>query len=173
MASSSRGKEKPVLPNVGEAGNQPLDFNYWKREFGKTKVVRRAFQAQWFAKWPWLHYDTAQDLAFCHCSCFWNACIVDRERQGFWCMEIMYTDHNLFVIMHIVCIYFLPPSWNMNASLLLFCSIRLSILTLVLVHGCKIAPELKKTTPRFQNFPGGHAPRYPSLRGGVNGLTGF
>ena len=55
-----------MLPNVGEAGNQPLDFNYLKREFGKTKVVRRAFQAQWFAKWPWLHYDTAQDLAFCH-----------------------------------------------------------------------------------------------------------
>ena len=55
-----------MLPNVGEAANQPLDFNYPKREFGKTKVVRRAFQAQWFAKWPWLHYDTAQDLAFCH-----------------------------------------------------------------------------------------------------------
>ena len=41
-----------MLPNVGEAGNQPLDFNCLKREFGKTKVVRRAFQAQWFAKWP-------------------------------------------------------------------------------------------------------------------------
>ena len=41
-----------MLPNVGEAGNQPLDFNYLKREFVKTKVVRRAFQAQWFAKWP-------------------------------------------------------------------------------------------------------------------------
>ena len=66
MASSSQGKEKLVLLNVGEAANQPLEFNYPKREFGKTKDVRRAFQAQWFAKWPWLHYDTAQDLAFCH-----------------------------------------------------------------------------------------------------------
>ena len=52
MASTSRGKEKPVLPNVGEAANQPLDVNYPKREFGKRKVVRKAFQAQWFAKWP-------------------------------------------------------------------------------------------------------------------------
>ena len=60
MASSSQGKEKLVLPNVGEAANQPLEFNYPKREFGKTKVVCRAFQAQW------LHYDTAQHLAFCH-----------------------------------------------------------------------------------------------------------
>ena len=60
----------------------------------------------------------------CHCSCFWKACIVDRERQGFWCMEIiMYTDHYLFVTMHIVCIDFLPLLWNMNALLLLFCSI--------------------------------------------------
>ena len=54
MASSSQGKE---------AANQPLDFNFSKHEFGKTKVVHRAFQAQWFAKWPWLHYDIAQDLA--------------------------------------------------------------------------------------------------------------
>ena len=80
MVASSQGKEKQVLPNVGEAANQPLDINYPKREFGKTKVVHRAIQAQWFAKWPWLHYDTAQDLAFCHvchCSWFWKACIVD------------------------------------------------------------------------------------------------
>jgi hypothetical protein len=66
MASSSRGKERLVLPNVGEAPNQPLDFAFPKRDFGKTKVVRRAFQAQWFTKWPWLHYDSGQDLAFCY-----------------------------------------------------------------------------------------------------------
>ena len=66
MAVSSQGKEKQMLPNVGEAANQPLDINYPKRKFGKTKVVHKAFQAQWFAKWLWLHYDTTQDLAFCH-----------------------------------------------------------------------------------------------------------
>ena len=49
----------------------------------------------------------------------------------------------------------------------------ISILILVLVHGCEIAPELMKTAPRFQNFPGGHAPRPPSLHAGVNGLTIF
>ena len=55
-----------MLPNVGEAPNQPLDFAFPKHDFGKTKVVRRAFQAQWFTKWPWLHYDSGQDLAFCY-----------------------------------------------------------------------------------------------------------
>ena len=44
MASSSRGKEKLVLPNVGEAANQPLDFNYPKHEFRKAKVVRKLFR---------------------------------------------------------------------------------------------------------------------------------
>ena len=66
MACSSQCKDSFVLPNVGDTANQPLDFNFPKREFGKTKVVRRSFQAQWFAKWPWLHYDSARDLAFCH-----------------------------------------------------------------------------------------------------------
>ena len=27
---------------------------------------QKLWVVQWFAKWPWLHYDTAQDLAFCH-----------------------------------------------------------------------------------------------------------
>ena len=33
---------------------------------GKTKIVKRAFQAQWFGKWRWLYYDCSRDLAFCH-----------------------------------------------------------------------------------------------------------
>lgn len=37
-----------------------------KREFGKTIIVKRSFQSQWFSKWQWLHYDESRDLAFCH-----------------------------------------------------------------------------------------------------------
>ena len=56
------------LPEVGpdNKANQPLQFDFPKRDFGKTKIVRRAFQAQWFGKWRWLHYDCSRDLAFCH-----------------------------------------------------------------------------------------------------------
>ena len=56
------------LPDFGaeDKPNQPLQFDFPKREFGKTKIVNRAFQAQWFAKWQWLHYDCSRDLVFCH-----------------------------------------------------------------------------------------------------------
>ena len=67
-------------------------------------------------------------------------------------------------------IYTIIWQWCMEI-ILLFCSIWLSILILVLVHGCKIASELKKTAPTFHKFPGGHAPRPPSLSGPVDSLT--
>ena len=58
----------PQLPDFGADNKpvQPLQFHFPKREFGKTKIVKRAFQAQWFGKWQWLHYDCARDLVFCH-----------------------------------------------------------------------------------------------------------
>ncbi len=34
-----------------EKPNQPQQFDFPKREFGKAKPVKRAFQAQWFKKW--------------------------------------------------------------------------------------------------------------------------
>ena len=54
------------LPEVDERPNQPMHFKFPKRPFGKTKVVNRSFQNQWFEKWRWLHYDESRDLAFCH-----------------------------------------------------------------------------------------------------------
>jgi len=44
----------------------PYSLIFQSVTFGKTKIVRRAFQAQWFGKWRWLHYDCSWDLAFCH-----------------------------------------------------------------------------------------------------------
>ena len=55
-----------LLPEIGESANQPRNFKFPKRSFGKTKVVYRAFQPSWYTKWKWLHYDSAQDLCFCH-----------------------------------------------------------------------------------------------------------
>ena len=46
--------------------DQPLQYIFPKRDFGKSKIVKRAFQAKWFGKWRWLHYDRSRDLAFCH-----------------------------------------------------------------------------------------------------------
>ena len=39
--------------------NQPHDFSFPQRQFGKFKIVYRSFQSQWFHKWKWLHYDAA------------------------------------------------------------------------------------------------------------------
>ena len=59
--------ELQQLPDFGsDKANQPLHFDFPKREFGKTKIVKRAFQAHWFGKCRWLHYDCSRDLVFCH-----------------------------------------------------------------------------------------------------------
>ena len=53
-------------PEVGENPHQPSDFNFPKREFGKSTIVKRSFQASWFKQHNWLHYDEERDIAFCH-----------------------------------------------------------------------------------------------------------
>ena len=67
MAEASGSGERQ-LPDFGSDNkpNQHPQFDFPKREFGKTKPVKRAFQAQWFMKWKWLHYDCSRDLVFCH-----------------------------------------------------------------------------------------------------------
>ena len=52
--------------NVPAVPHQHTSFHFPKKAFGKTKIVERAFQASWFLRWKWLHYDEANDLAFCH-----------------------------------------------------------------------------------------------------------
>lgn len=68
MQSGTTSRDCLSLPDIGESPNQPSQFKFKfpKRNFGKTKVVTRTFQASWFGKWAWLHYDEARDLAFCH-----------------------------------------------------------------------------------------------------------
>ena len=58
--------ESSRLPEVGEVPHQPEHHTFPRRQFGKSKVVSRAFQGSWFKKWQWLHYQSTTDLAFCH-----------------------------------------------------------------------------------------------------------
>ena len=47
--------------------NQPKTFKIPQRSFGqKKKTVKRSFQSSWFYKRTSLHYDEANDLAYCH-----------------------------------------------------------------------------------------------------------
>ena len=64
MTSSHSGSQLP-MPTIGDKAYQPSNFCFPQREFGKTSVVKRSFQPQWFGRWPWLHYDEDRDLAFC------------------------------------------------------------------------------------------------------------
>ena len=53
------------MPDIGSKPSQPRRFNFPKRPFGKKNVVYRSFQAAWFDRWRWLHYDCSRDVAFC------------------------------------------------------------------------------------------------------------
>ena len=67
--------------------DQPFKFNFPKCEFDKTKIAKRAFQAQRFGKWRWLHHDRSRDLVFCHMCycCQWGSW--DRQ-QAMWKIQL-------------------------------------------------------------------------------------
>ena len=67
MASSMScsSSSSSLLPEIQDIPNQPDWFDFHKRSFGKTKVVKRAYQASWFKRFQWLHYSTTDDLAYC------------------------------------------------------------------------------------------------------------
>ena len=46
--------------------NQPQTFQFPPRTFGVKKPEQISFQPSWFGSRPWLHYDVAKYLAFCH-----------------------------------------------------------------------------------------------------------
>ena len=61
-ASSSKGPD--VLGTIGDKSKQPSTFSFPKQSFGKKDPLSRSFQP-WFNKWPWIHYDQTNNLAFC------------------------------------------------------------------------------------------------------------
>ena len=54
------------VTELPDTPHQPQHVSFPKRSFGKKNIVMRSFQALWFKTWPFLHYDDARDLAFCH-----------------------------------------------------------------------------------------------------------
>ncbi len=74
MAECSKVTEARVTAETGimdvpDQPYQPTDWKFPVRSFGNTKPVRRTFQASWFQKFKWLHYDAAKDAAFCFSCC--------------------------------------------------------------------------------------------------------
>ena len=57
---------KADVPFLPEKPNHPQHYSFPKQSFGKTKPVMCSAQSQWFKTWPFLHYDEAQDIVFCH-----------------------------------------------------------------------------------------------------------
>jgi len=54
------------VTDVPEKPHQPKCFRFPKRSFGQKTVVHRSFQLHWFTEWPFLHYNEASDVVFCH-----------------------------------------------------------------------------------------------------------
>ena len=52
--------EIPPVPN------QPKTFKFPQCSFGQKNPVKRSFQSLWFTNRTLLHYDEANDLAYCH-----------------------------------------------------------------------------------------------------------
>ena len=42
------------------------DFIFPKRSFGKKSVIPGFYQHSWFSKWPFLHYNEAEDTVIYH-----------------------------------------------------------------------------------------------------------
>ena len=66
MALSKQVADAITYPTIACELHQPRRFNFPKREFGKKSIMRRSFQAYWFAKWRWLHYREDDNTVFCH-----------------------------------------------------------------------------------------------------------
>ena len=61
MATSVGEQDIHSKPHHPAAG-----FKFPPRSFGKKKVVQLSCQLFWFSQWPFLHYDEAKDVVYCH-----------------------------------------------------------------------------------------------------------
>ena len=68
MASCSTGPSTPTL-RIGDTPHQPSNISFPSRTFGKKTPVQRSFQASWYKKWEWLHYDISRDCVLCFICC--------------------------------------------------------------------------------------------------------
>ena len=60
---SERGHDICNAANFIQTPNQPSNFNFPKKLYGKQY---RSVQSTWFREYPWLHYDDQKDCLFCY-----------------------------------------------------------------------------------------------------------
>ena len=59
-----------------ERSHQPgPDFIFPKCSFGKKSVIPGSYQPSLFSKWPFLHYNKAEDTVICH------SCMTLKEKK--------------------------------------------------------------------------------------------
>ena len=70
--STATTASEPTAQDIPDKPHQPsANYKFPKRTFGQKKPVSRAFQSAWFSQWPFLRYNEANDVAYCHTSgCF-------------------------------------------------------------------------------------------------------
>ena len=52
--------------DLPERSHQPVpDFIFLKRSYGKKSVIPGSYQHSCFSKWPFLHYNEAEDTVIC------------------------------------------------------------------------------------------------------------
>ena len=66
IVNCAGGMASSDSPASEEGPHQPRSLSFPSRQFGKTKIVSRSFQSKWFDQYQWLHYDEAQDAAYCY-----------------------------------------------------------------------------------------------------------
>jgi hypothetical protein len=63
MGDAAAIEVEDVIPREPQ---QQATFHFPKRSFGEKVPVLLGFQPVWFRKWPFLHYNEAKDLVYCH-----------------------------------------------------------------------------------------------------------
>ena len=67
IVSLTLATSKMATTDLPERSHQPgLDFIFPKHSFGKKSVIPGSYQHSWFSKWPFLHYNEAEDTVIYH-----------------------------------------------------------------------------------------------------------
>jgi len=57
------------IPDLSLQPFQPRNIHFPYRTFGKSAPVNPSFQATWFSRFNWLHYDSTNDSVRCFTCC--------------------------------------------------------------------------------------------------------
>ena len=104
------------IMNIPPVPNQPKRFKFPQRFFRQKNPVKRSFQSLWFADRTWLHYDEANDLAYCQV------------------IMAAYRDGKLNSSNHVCFCPFFSSSWCRGLAAVCDCGIPWTFLLTVLIR---------------------------------------